>query len=57
MAFLKFFTAAAMAGIVAADLGHIAAIGFDMRTVFMMVIVLTIGTVHMLVCFGLRMIV
>jgi hypothetical protein len=59
MAFLKFFAAAAMAGIVAADLGHVATIGFDLRTmiVIVIVIVLTIGTMHMLVCCGVRMIV
>lgn len=46
-----------MAGIVTSDLGHVAAIGFDLRTMIVMMIVLTIGTMHVLVCFGLRVIV
>jgi hypothetical protein len=45
MTLFEFFAAAAMTGVVATQLGHLAPIGFDLM--MMVVIVLTIRPVHM----------
>jgi hypothetical protein len=46
MTLFEFFAAAAMTGIVTAQLGHVAPIGFDLMMMVVVVIVLTIRPMH-----------